>query len=1198
MGSEENSSEAKAPVVTQASFGGFDRSISAKDLCDFLEKEVGMIWRCRLKKSWTPPESFPNFEADTSKVKPMNDYQKVEPHAFVHFVSPETANKAYIDAGRSALMLNGRPLKVRLGMEGSFGVKRRIADPYKFSNVTFEIGSMFQANEFWAAWKGTDLGIDFLIDPFDDTCKILLTRETAFSFKSRHEQAVIKCNFKLEFMVRDILRMKHYSVGSQFALLLEFMSSPFVYYRTSDDDIYDTVPFNLLDDEDPWIRTTDFTSSGAIGRCNTYKISFSPRFDGKLKNAMAYLRQRKIAEDWPNLQLVARDEAEYGCPMSNVFYHVPCKEGISFDVLFLVNCLVHSGIINRHQLSEAFFGLLRNHTPELNVVALRQICSYKRPIFDACKSLTSIQEWLIKNPKLIKTSQIPDGSVEVRRLIITPTKAYCLPSVVELSNRVLRRYKDVADRFLRVTFTDEAMQKMNNNSLNFFVAPIVRDITSNFFLQKTTIFRRVKSILSEGFPLCGRKYFFLAFSSNQLRDQSAWFFADDDKTKVSSIWRWMGKFTDKNVAKNAARMGLCFSSTIATVNVPSERVNSIPDIKRNGFVFSDGVGKISMDLAVVVAEKLQLIPDPPSAYQIRYAGYKGVIACWPGNNDGYHLSLRPSMDKFRSNHRMLEVVSWSYFQPGFLNRQIVTLLSALGVPDDVFEKMQDRMLFKLNKILENADVAYEVLTTSCAQHGNNAAMMLSAGFRPQTEPYLRGMLSCLWSAQVGDLLHKARIFVPLGRWLLGCLDELGVLEHGQCFVQVSNPLLEKSFNKHGSRFSGLKNNAKVIIGTLVIAKNPCLHPGDIRILEAVDAPGLHHLVDCLVFPQKGDRPHTDEASGSDLDGDLYFVTWDENLIPPGKKSWPPMDYSSGEVKELRRRVKPQMTHQDMVNFFLQYMVTDSIGVISNAHVVHADLSDSGALDEKCLKLAELAACAVDFPKTGKVINMPQHLKPKVYPDFMEKHEFQSYRSDKVLGRLYRKTKDVYNEDTPLMEHNSPSDISYDTDLQVQGSEDFLWDAWDKKCSYDGALNALLGQYKVNYEEEVVTGHVWSMPKYSSRKQGDLKERLKRAYTALRKESRHYFEAIGPGYDELTEDERNAIFERKASAWYQVTYHPEWIKRSIDSKVPDGDNVPVRLSFAWIAADYLVRIKVRTLDLKKVDNSRPINVLANYISERI
>ncbi|KAL3746581.1 hypothetical protein ACJRO7_015528 [Eucalyptus globulus] len=114
--------------------------------------------------------------------------------------------------------------------------------------------------------------------------------------------------------------------------------------------------------------------------------------------------------------------------------------------------------------------------------------------------------------------------------------------------------------------------------------------------------------------------------------------------------------------------------------------------------------------------------------------------------------------------------------------------------------------------------------------------------------------------------------------------------------------MENCFIKYGSRFSETKKNRRGIKGYVVVAKNPCLHPGDVRILEAVDAPELHHLYDCLVFPQNGERPHANEASGSDLDGDLYFVTGEENLVPPSKKSWTPMQYESGEEKKLPRDV--------------------------------------------------------------------------------------------------------------------------------------------------------------------------------------------------------------------------------------------------------------------------------------------------------
>lgn len=103
---------------------------------------------------------------------------------------------------------------------------------------------------------------------------------------------------------------------------------------------------------------------------------------------------------------------------------------------------------------------------------------------------------------------------------------------------------------------------------------------------------------------------------------------------------------------------------------------------------------------------------------------------------------------------------------------------------------------------------------------------------------------------------------------MGVLDETNTLEYGQLYVQFSDPR-----DLEGKR-------SYVVRGTVLMAKMPAVHAGDVRVLECVDHPALSQYKNVIVFPQKGDRPHPNEASGSDLDGDIYFVTWDKNLIPP------------------------------------------------------------------------------------------------------------------------------------------------------------------------------------------------------------------------------------------------------------------------------------------------------------------------------
>jgi RNA-dependent RNA polymerase len=58
-----------------------------------------------------------------------------------------------------------------------------------------------------------------------------------------------------------------------------------------------------------------------------------------------------------------------------------------------------------------------------------------------------------------------------------------------------------------------------------------------------------------------------------------------------------------------------------------------------------------------------------------------------------------------------------------------------------------------------------------------------------------------------------------------------------------------------SFFRKVDESTSTIIGEVAVTKNPCLHPGDIRVLEAVYDVELEEkgLVDCIIFPQNGGR---------------------------------------------------------------------------------------------------------------------------------------------------------------------------------------------------------------------------------------------------------------------------------------------------------------------------------------------------------
>merc|ERR1711939_170281 len=90
----------------------------------------------------------------------------------------------------------------------------------------------------------------------------------------------------------------------------------------------------------------------------------------------------------------------------------------------------------------------------------------------------------------------------------------------------------------------------------------------------------------------------------------------------------------------------------------------------------------------------------------------------------------------------------------------------------------------------------------------------------------------------------------------------------------------------------------------------------------------------------------------------------------------------------------------MTAFYVQHMKHDNLGRIAMAHRYHADASDYGVKDPKCLELAQLHSLAVDYAKTGKPAEFPRRLIVRRQPHWAEPGKKPSYHSRKVLGKLY------------------------------------------------------------------------------------------------------------------------------------------------------------------------------------------------------
>ncbi|KAL9044093.1 MAG: hypothetical protein Q9214_002747 [Letrouitia sp. 1 TL-2023] len=406
----------------------------------------------------------------------------------------------------------------------------------------------------------------------------------------------------------------------------------------------------------------------------------------------------------------------------------------------------------------------------------------------------------------------------------------------------------------------------------------------------------VVRLLRHGICLNGVQYHFYGHSNSQLKSKSCFLFAgsqDEISRKVEAL----GEFSKlKSVAKKAKRIGLLFSTGQMALDLQPDRCQDITDVTRDGYIFTDGCGLISKQLAKLLVQKVDIRYRnkryTPSVFQIRYRGYKGVLTLEPRLKGQVQAQFRESMKKFTGgDDRSFSVVEHSKpYSFGLLNDEIILLLSALGVPDATIMRKQEEYLQFLSGATRLPECAFRFL--SSMDETVLAERLLLEGIES-----VQSSIAKLVNREYNKTLNKrdeqrSRILIPQSRLLCGVCDPRNVLKEGECAIRIT---MEKD------------GTPRTIVGTeVIVTRNPCLHPGDIQKFRAVQCLDLSHLVDCIVFSTRGRRPSADLMSGGDLDGDKCqlhpLILKYANMTPKSSFAGTPISFHPKQLKQLTTKV--------------------------------------------------------------------------------------------------------------------------------------------------------------------------------------------------------------------------------------------------------------------------------------------------------
>ena len=186
-----------------------------------------------------------------------------------------------------------------------------------------------------------------------------------------------------------------------------------------------------------------------------------------------------------------------------------------------------------------------------------------------------------------------------------------------------------------------------------------------------------------------------------------------------------------SLAKYLSRLGIYDTATTFDFNFSTDSIiYSNDNREENGDLTTDCAGLISPSKTKEISEKLEL-DEMPSAFQIRYSGFKDVVSRTYDNglqSEGKNLLMRKSMKKFENKDQKFFITSYSKYQKIYLNREIINLLFSVEEYSnkDILIRYMDKELQELVNMFEIEEIALPNLQIFLLL--NNLSFMLDSKF--------------------------------------------------------------------------------------------------------------------------------------------------------------------------------------------------------------------------------------------------------------------------------------------------------------------------------------------------------------------------------------------------------------------------------------------------------------------------------------